>query len=235
MAMIEQDLSNMSPEEIAELQKQQCVFCHIVSGKVASKKIYEDSRCIAILDINPANPGHILLVSKEHYQIMPQVPEDVIGHMFVVIKHLSQAALKALDVKGTNVIIANGVAAGQRAPHFMIHIIPRTDGDGLKFIIPQKRITDNDLKMLIKNTKPRVNRVFGLEAEEAIEFDVKPEKLKPKIVEAEFEEEPEEEESKEDEREEEFEEDKQEEGTEQKDVKKDQKKIDLDKIAELFG
>ena len=63
--LTEEDLKNMSPEEIQELQKQQCIFCHIVSGKVASRKVYEDDSVIAILDIHPANPGHVLLLPKE--------------------------------------------------------------------------------------------------------------------------------------------------------------------------
>ena len=253
MEITQEQLQNMSPEEIADLQKQQCVFCHIVEGKVASKKVYEDNDCIAILDINPANPGHMLLLTKEHYQIMPQVPEDVIGHMFVVAKHLSQAALKALQVKGTNVVIANGIAAGQKAPHFMIHIIPRTEGDGLKFIVPQKRTTENDLKTLIKSIKPRINKQFGIEDDEPVDVVKKPEKIKEKVVEAEFEDEKGEEEEldQEEEKEEkelETEEGKQEEEIvdepmsegdveepEPEDVEKDQKNIDLDKIAELFG
>ena len=185
----EEELQNMSPEEIADIQKQQCIFCHIISGKVASKKIYEDDICLAILDINPANPGHILVLPKEHYQIMPQVPEETIAHLFMVVKHLSQAALKALKVEGVNILIANGVAAGQKAPHFMIHIIPRTKDDGLKFIVPQKKVSDSDLKVLHDNVKQRINAVFGIEKEEPVVLDPEPEQIveKAEMVEADFE------------------------------------------------
>ncbi len=64
VAELQEKIKNMSPEELKEFQKQQCIFCQIISGKVASKKIYEDEKCIAILDINPANPGHLLLMPK---------------------------------------------------------------------------------------------------------------------------------------------------------------------------
>ena len=107
-----EDLKNMTPEQIAELQKQNCIFCHIISGKVASKKVYEDEKCIGILDINPANPGHVLLMPKEHYAIMPLMPEDIIGHLFMVAKGISHACLRAFKVQGTNIFVANGVAAG---------------------------------------------------------------------------------------------------------------------------
>lgn len=61
-ALTEEDLRNMTPEQIKELQRKNCIFCHIIVGRVQSKKIYEDDKTVAILDINPANPGHILLM-----------------------------------------------------------------------------------------------------------------------------------------------------------------------------
>ena len=126
-----EQLRSMTPEQIKELQVQNCIFCHIVNGRVQSRKIYEDDIVYATLDINPANPGHILLLPKEHYSIMPQIPPNVISHIFMVAKALSNAALRSLRCQGTNIFVANGVAAGQKAPHFMIHIIPRKQGDGL--------------------------------------------------------------------------------------------------------
>ena len=63
---LQERLSKMSPEELKAYQKQQCIFCQIIEGKVQSKKIFEDEHSIAILDINPANPGHTLLLPKEH-------------------------------------------------------------------------------------------------------------------------------------------------------------------------
>ena len=65
------DTSNMSPEQIMELQKQKCPFCQIVAGKIPSKTIYEDDKVLAILDINPIAKGHVLVMPKEHYPIMP--------------------------------------------------------------------------------------------------------------------------------------------------------------------
>ena len=63
--LTEEDIKKMSPEEIAELQKKNCIFCHLVSGRVPSKKVFEDDKVLAILDIYPAIPGHILLFPKE--------------------------------------------------------------------------------------------------------------------------------------------------------------------------
>jgi histidine triad (HIT) family protein len=140
----EEQIRNMSPEQLKELQKKNCIFCHIISGKVQSRKIYEDEKTIAILDINPANPGHILLMPKEHYTIMPQMPDDEVGFIFMVAKGLSLAALRALKAEGTNIFVANGIAAGQKSPHFMIHIIPRKTNDGVASLGLIRRKADRE-------------------------------------------------------------------------------------------
>ena len=74
---LKEKVKNMSPEELRKFQKEQCIFCHIIKGDVQSRKVYEDEVCIAILDINPANPGHLLLLPKEHYAIMPQITDEI--------------------------------------------------------------------------------------------------------------------------------------------------------------
>jgi histidine triad (HIT) family protein len=142
--MNEEDLKNMSPEEILELQKQNCIFCKIIKGEIPSQKIYSDEKILAILDINPANEGHCLILPKDHYQILPQVPKELISHMFIVAKKLSRSVLKSLGVKGTSFFVANGAIAGQKAPHFMVHVIPRIPSDGL-FNLPKNNFEDKEL------------------------------------------------------------------------------------------
>ncbi|MBW2992317.1 HIT family protein [Candidatus Woesearchaeota archaeon] len=229
---MQEKIKNMTPEQLKEYQKQQCIFCQIISGKVQSKKIYEDERCIAILDINPANPGHILLLPKEHYAVMPQIPEEDIGHLFMVSKALSNAMLKGLKVSGTNIFVANGVAAGQRAQHFMIHVIPRKENDGITaFTIPQRQVPDSDQDKIKKRLVEGITKVFGLKApkveeteertEEKPEEEKKPEK-KEKKAEEEPKEKPKKKTKKEIKKE-----------IEEKPVSK-KEDVDLDKISGLF-
>ena len=145
---LQEKIKQMSPEELKEFQKKQCVFCQIVSGKIQAKKVYEDDNVLAILDINPANPGHTLLLTKEHYSIMPQLPDDEVAHVFMAVKSLSNSMLRSIDAQGTNIIVANGIAAGQRAQHFMVHIIPRKDNDGVNFVLPQKTIEQKEIESI---------------------------------------------------------------------------------------
>ncbi|MAG15867.1 hypothetical protein CMO88_02295 [Candidatus Woesearchaeota archaeon] len=174
----EEELSQMSPEEIAEFQKQNCVFCQIASGKVPSKTVYSDEESIAVLDINPAAKGHILLMPKEHFSVMPQLPEELAEHLFMVCKSLSQAALKALNCKGTTIFIANGVAAGQKAPHFMIHIIPRNDDDGLSMEIPSKSFPKKDMEAVGAILKKVLAKKQKVDAEVVKEEKAEPAKVK---------------------------------------------------------
>lgn len=145
---LQERIKSMSPEELKEFQKKQCIFCQIVAGKIQAKKVYEDEHTIAILDINPANPGHTLLLTKEHYSIMPQIPDEEIAHVFMVAKSLSNSMLRSIDSQGTNIIVANGIAAGQRAQHFMAHIIPRKENDGINFVLPQKTIEQGEIEQI---------------------------------------------------------------------------------------
>lgn len=161
---LEEKLKKMSPEELKEFQKQQCIFCQIISGKVPSKKVYDDEKCTTILDINPASKGHLLIMPKEHYAIMPQIPDKEIGHLFLVSKYLSQVMLRVLKVSGTNVFVANGAIAGQRAQHFMLHLIPRKEGDKLlevedKLLPAELRAKVNDL------VGKRLNTLLGIKKE----------------------------------------------------------------------
>ena len=182
---LQEKIKNMSPEELKEFQKKQCIFCQIIEGKVQSKKIYEDEHVFAVLDINPANPGHMLIMPREHYSIMPQIPEEEIEHLFLVVKSLSNSCLRALEVQGSNIIAANGVAAGQRAQHFMIHLIPRKEEDGIDFNLPQNTMDEKELenigKMLSKTLGGKRDAIQRMPPIPII-------KKNENIVEAEFEE-----------------------------------------------
>jgi histidine triad (HIT) family protein len=147
--------------DMAEQQKK-CIFCQIISGKVKSRKVYEDEEFLAILDINPAVIGHILLLPKRHVVILPQLSDPEISHLSVVAKNLSRTLLKAYQAKGTNIFVANGAVAGQRAPHFMLHIIPRQEGDGLSLAPPKNNISESDLTEVRKRLLPQVREMFRL-------------------------------------------------------------------------
>ncbi|MDO8481373.1 MAG: HIT domain-containing protein [Nanoarchaeota archaeon] len=163
---LKKKLESMTPEQLREFQKKNCIFCQIASGKVNAKKIYEDEAVIGILDINPANPGHVLLLPKEHHMILPQLPDDLRERIFIAAKKISNDLLKALDARGTNIVVANGPAAGQRAQHFTVHIIPRKEGDGLKFALPEIKMSEMERLETASAVGGRLNELLGIKKEE---------------------------------------------------------------------
>ncbi|MBS3123794.1 HIT domain-containing protein [Candidatus Woesearchaeota archaeon] len=145
---LQEKLKNMSPEQILQLQKQQCIFCQIAASKIPAKKLYEDELILVLLDINPAAKGHLLLLPKEHYSIMPQIPPETLNRLFAQAKLKSKLLLKSLKAEGTTLLAANGQAAGQRVPHFLLHLLPRKEGDGLLAAKEQLMPHENQDKLL---------------------------------------------------------------------------------------
>lgn len=151
---------NLSQEEIAkrmQLMKDNCIFCKIIKKEIPSKIIFEDDICFAILDINPATTGHILLMPKEHYMLMPFVPDEVLGHLGVISKYLSDLLKVSFNPIDITNFIANGSAAGQKSQHFMMHIIPRYNDDGISFDISGKAtLSLDELQALANQIKKRL-------------------------------------------------------------------------------
>jgi len=227
----EDDMKNMSAEEIAELQRQNCIFCKIANKEIPAKIIHEDADTICILDINPASEGHILVYPKKHYMIMPHIPDDVLAKVFKNVKLMSNTLLKSLQCKGTTIFVANGVAAGQKAPHVLIHVFPRRENDGL-VKLPNYEMSDEQIMKLRNDLSPYINQMYGIKRKivKEAEFTEKKKPIEEEIEETEKEEIETKHES----------EQKHIEKKEKVPVKKEEKKtnsskVDLDDIAKLFG
>jgi len=110
-----------------------CVFCALVAGEREASVVYEDERLLGFMDLNPVNPGHVLLVPKEHATAMADVDEDTGVHVFRIAMRMQQA-IRRSDVRceGINIFVADGEAAFQDVFHFHLHVIPRFEGDPFK-------------------------------------------------------------------------------------------------------
>ncbi|MFH1211332.1 MAG: HIT family protein [Candidatus Woesearchaeota archaeon] len=121
-----------------------CIFCKIAKGEIPCQKLYEDSDFIAFLDIHPSNKGHLLLVPKQHFSGLLDMPENVSAKILATAKKVAAAAVKGLGADGFNLTQNNGSAAGQVVMHFHFHIIPRFKDDGLRNW-PPKKTSDAEL------------------------------------------------------------------------------------------
>jgi histidine triad (HIT) family protein len=113
-----------------------CVFCKIRDGQIPSAKVYEDERTFAIMDINPLNPGHCLVVTKTHAATLFEAEPADLAAAITTAKRVATAIRAALKPDGLNMLQANGAAAFQSVPHFHLHLIPRFVGDGKGFDWP---------------------------------------------------------------------------------------------------
>jgi len=143
----------------------QNVFARILRGELPSQKIFEDDRCLAILDINPVNPGHVLVVPKAPAVMVADLDPAVAAHMFSVGVRLSQAVRAAAPkCEGVNFWISDGAAAGQEVPHVHLHLIPRFAGDGFGWKVgPHNRLvqTPEALKTLAAALKAAADALPG--------------------------------------------------------------------------
>ncbi|MBP9856303.1 MAG: HIT family protein [Candidatus Pacebacteria bacterium] len=109
-----------------------CLFCKIVAGEIPSYKIFEDADFIGIVDIQPVNLGHALLIPKKHVINLLDMPADLLAKLGTHLQTLSQAVKEVVQADGVNVIMNNERAAGQLIFHQHSHIIPRFTNDGLE-------------------------------------------------------------------------------------------------------
>ena len=112
-----------------------CSFCNIVLRKDQASIIYEDDCVLAFMDLHPANVGHTLVVPREHWETIYDIPEKVLADLFAVVKRVSVAVKKTVGAEGISILQFNERAAGQSVRHFHVHVIPRSRGDTIsKFI-----------------------------------------------------------------------------------------------------
>lgn len=113
-----------------------CIFCDLIRGAAEVSICYEDSDAIAFLDIQPVNPGHVIVVPRDHYAEVGDVPAELGGRLYQAAMRLIPAVQRASGTSAINIIVSSGAAAGQNVMHYHIHLIPRRDDDGFEVRLP---------------------------------------------------------------------------------------------------
>lgn len=127
-----------------------CIFCKIAGGEIPSATLYEDEEFRVILDLNPAAKGHCLILPKEHYANLFEIPGDVLGRAMLVAKKIAPKLVDGLHASGLNMLQNNGLSAGQTVFHFHIHLIPRYDGDMVSVGWKPGKLTKEDTEEILK-------------------------------------------------------------------------------------
>lgn len=109
--------------------KDNCIFCKIINGDIPSRRIYEDENFVVMMDVSPASKGHSLLLPKEHYANVFEMPDELLEELLKVAKKVAAQMKEALQADGINLLQNNGEAAGQTVFHYHMHLIPRYEGE----------------------------------------------------------------------------------------------------------
>lgn len=128
---VDDDKKKSIKEIEKEKEEKDCIFCKIIRGEAPAFKLYEDDVCLCILDLNPLNHGHSLVIPKSHYTSLEATPPSVVASMSSKIPFMSSAIMKATHCDSFNLLVNSGSAAGQVIFHTHLHIIPRKASDHL--------------------------------------------------------------------------------------------------------
>lgn len=127
-----------------------CIFCKILDGVIPSAKLYEDDDFVIILDVGPASFGHALMIPKNHYANLYEMPEELLSRAMCLAKVWGEKLVKALNADGLNLVQNNGLAAGQTVFHYHLHLIPRYEGDHVGNLWNPGTLSDEQKKEILE-------------------------------------------------------------------------------------
>ena len=130
----------------------ECIFCKIIKGEIPCTKVYEDDNVFAFLDIGPVNKGHTLVMPKEHYETILDMPDELLCSVTKAVKKLSKAVKEGTGCGGLCILQNNFKISGQLVPHYHVHIIPRLETDELKHW-PQGKYAEGEADEIAEKIK----------------------------------------------------------------------------------
>src|SRR5215210_3141935 len=113
-----------------------CPFCDLIRGAGEVSMCFEDGDVVAFMDIQPVNPGHVLVVPREHFESLEDIPHSLATHLFDVAMQLAPVVKHVGGAAGMNILVNSGAAAGQDVFHYHVHVIPRRPNDGFDVPLP---------------------------------------------------------------------------------------------------
>lgn len=129
-----------------------CIFCQIITGEIPSHKLGENEKALAILDIKPVHPGHLLVMPKKHFANLEEIETDYLLAVMSLVKEMGLISKEKLAADSYNVILNNDKAAGQEIAHLHFHLIPRMNEDGLRSW-PSKEYAEGELEEVLKKLR----------------------------------------------------------------------------------
>ena len=135
----------------------ECIFCSIVAGDIPAIKVYEDAGTLSFMDINPGNPGHLLVIPKQHYRNIFDIPAETAGKIMEVGAKLAGVIKDVLNPDGLNLFQSSEAAAFQSVFHFHLHLLPRWEGDSLLLPLKPKPGDMDEIRKVAAQLQERLN------------------------------------------------------------------------------
>ena len=132
------------------MKEENCIFCKIANGEIPSKTLHEDETFRVILDVGPATRGHALILPKNHFANLCELPEETAADAMKLARRMAALMTEKLSCDGLNLVQNNGETAGQTVFHFHMHLIPRYGDDGQKIGWTPGQTTQEELEEIRK-------------------------------------------------------------------------------------
>jgi len=130
-----------------------CIFCRIVQEQSPGNIVYEDETVMAFLDINPLNEGHTLVIPKEHYKDIFEIPVELLAYLHSISKRIAIAVKETTKADGISIFQQNGKAANQEIPHLHIHVVPRFEGQRMGRFSERVNVNGEELEQVAMNIR----------------------------------------------------------------------------------
>ena len=131
------------PAQNSSAPRSDCPYCEWIATK--KNLIFEDKDLAVALHPQPASNGHMIVIPKKHFTILEQMPDSLVNHVTVLSNRMSMIQFETLGAQGTNMILPNGIAAGQEIAHVGFHLIPRFENDGLNLAWKSRPLNEEEM------------------------------------------------------------------------------------------
>lgn len=165
------------------MKTMECEYCDILAGKSKAQLLYEDETVVVAVKDVVYTPGQITIFPRKHFTILEQVPDEIVTQCMAVADKTSRAVFEVFQAEGTNIMIHNGLGAGQKVPHFAIEVVPRREGDGLNLQWQPKEFSQDDLDIAAHQLSEEVAKLGDFTTPKKKEEVTEKEKKEQKIIE----------------------------------------------------
>jgi len=160
-----------------------CEYCELIADRSKAEILYEDEEVVVAVKDLVMTPGQITVFPKEHFTILEMVPDKILRKCAAMANKVSIAAFESIGCQGTNIIIQNGVSAGQKVPHFAFEVVPRREGDGLNLQWEPRQLMEDEMDtafLLLKEEGEKLVDIGKKEKKAKVESKEEPKKEKIK-------------------------------------------------------